>query len=604
MSKVNYHFRNYIGSKILSMGVSYNVTVGILCVIDYISKFNPKYINAEQYLNGSFANDRIEVGLFGWNYLPENEDIFNSFKHLNNREAIDYQLAIFFDDEAQRGALLPEGNLFNFLHGNDNSRISIYDATREFLQDYIGDANRDHLEDCYQNIVEVIDLLDLKETDANDGNIVKGIDYDTESNFTRGISTFGVVLDDRFKLGAGEGSNESVVSNDIIIMHTSHIETDHSSSSANILALNMKNTWQDYYVHDVVGFENVYRIYPDGKVAWGAGPKANAIAPFQVDLAKYADHDLAILAYHNFIRIIRDLAHKYHISLTLDSNVPYGVKSHLWVEKHFGGSSGTWQDPYEYLEDTLNISKKQLQKDLKRTTDWKDDVPNKKPAINPEGDDKKNPSKTNKSGRHGRPSIDECYALVNKNKPKYSYKGGPAGASDSEIGIGANGKLDISAVVKYFDYLANTKHVIYSLAYSSGPSGLFGTEQYGDCSSFVSQCVAKMLHLSHPTRWSTVTMFSALPKLGFKAIILNSLSHNVPNGLQAGDVIIFGREDSTHSTGGAMGHTVFMINSLTEVECCYNTPAMLKRSFAECFNGALSIWIPDSWAFSVFRYGG
>lgn len=607
MSKVNYHFRNYIGSKILSMGVCYNVTVGVLCVIDYISKFNPKYINAQQYLNGTFETDRIEVGLFGWNELPENQDVFNSFDSLNNREAIDYQLALFFADEAQRGALLPEGSLFNFLHGNDNSRISIYNATREFLQNYIGDGNRDHLEDCYQNIVEVTDLLDLKKTDINDGNVVKGIDYNDdsdESNLTRDIETFGVVLNDRYKLDEDEGSKEGVVSNDMIIMHSSHIETEHSSVSASILALNMKNNWRNYYTHAIAGYDDVYEIYDPGKVAWGAGPRANAHAVYQIDLAIYDDHDLALLAYHNFIRMIIEMAQKYHVSLTLDGNTPFGVKSHFWVAQNIGGISGSFQDPYEYLKNKLNISKEQIQKDLKKTTDWKDDKEHHKPANKPESDNNKNPSKTNKSGRNGRPSLDECYALINKNKPKYVYQGGNEGASNSEIGIGVNGKLDIDAVSKYFDYLANTKHVIYSLDYASGPSGLFGTEQYGDCSSFVSQCVAKMLHLSHPSRWSTVTMFSALPKLGFKAITLNSLSHNPPNGLRAGDVIIFGREDSTHSTGGSMGHTVFMLNSTIEVECCYNTPAMVKRDFVGCFNDALSIWIPGSWAYSVFRYGG
>jgi hypothetical protein len=91
---------------------------------------------------------------------------------------------------------------------------------------------------------------------------------------------------------------------------------------------------------------------------------ANERSPFQIELARYADHAKAISAYKNWVAAAVEHAKKYGIPLALRRTQVNGIKSHKWVSDNLWGDH---QDPYGYLS-SIGISKAQLAADLKKGT--------------------------------------------------------------------------------------------------------------------------------------------------------------------------------------------------------------------------------------------
>ncbi|MFD1411527.1 N-acetylmuramoyl-L-alanine amidase [Lapidilactobacillus gannanensis] len=167
-----------------------------------------------------------------------------------------------------------------------------------------------------------------------------------------------VVYDKTYALGANEGSSARA-SNQYIILHDTGNANNVGANSAINEASYMKRNWQSAYTHAIAGWDRVYIIGEPGYVAYGAGSPANERSPFQIELARYSDRNLALKAYANWINAAREYAAKYGIPLTLDG-AGNGVKTHKWVSDNLWGDH---QDPYAYLQ-SIGISKAQLASDI------------------------------------------------------------------------------------------------------------------------------------------------------------------------------------------------------------------------------------------------
>lgn len=163
-----------------------------------------------------------------------------------------------------------------------------------------------------------------------------------------------VKYDYTYALAANQGSSSKATAQYIVVHETGNANNTGPNSAKNE-AIYMKNHWQSAYTHAIAGWDKVYIIGEPGYVAYGAGSTANARSPFQIELARYSDHNLAIKAYHNYVNAIREYAKKYSIPLTLDG-AGNGIKSHKWVSDNLWGNH---QDPYAYLQ-SIGISKSKL----------------------------------------------------------------------------------------------------------------------------------------------------------------------------------------------------------------------------------------------------
>ena len=168
-----------------------------------------------------------------------------------------------------------------------------------------------------------------------------------------------VVYDKTYALAANQGSSAKAT-NQYIILHETGNANNVGTNSAVNEAIYMKRNWQSAYAHAIAGWDRVYIIGEPGYVAYGAGSQANERSPFQIELARYSDHNLALKAYANWINAAREYAAKYGIPLTLDG-AGNGVKTHKWVSDNLWGDH---QDPYAYLQ-SIGISKVQLAADIK-----------------------------------------------------------------------------------------------------------------------------------------------------------------------------------------------------------------------------------------------
>ena len=168
-----------------------------------------------------------------------------------------------------------------------------------------------------------------------------------------------VKYDYTYALAANQGSSSKATAQYIIAHETGNANNTGSNSAKNE-AIYMKGHWQSAYTHAIAGHDRVYIVGEPGYVAYGAGTVANGRSPFQIELARYSDHALAIKAYRNYVNAIREYAKKYGIPLTLDG-VGNGIKSHKWVSDNIWGDH---QDPYAYLS-SIGISKAQFASDLK-----------------------------------------------------------------------------------------------------------------------------------------------------------------------------------------------------------------------------------------------
>ena len=171
-----------------------------------------------------------------------------------------------------------------------------------------------------------------------------------------------VKYDYSYQLGAAQGSS-SRATNQYIILHDTGNANNTGNNSAKNEASYMRSHWQDAYTHAIAGWDRVYIIGEPGYVAYGAGSPANERSPFQIELARYADHSKAIAAYKNWIEAAVGYTKKFGIPLTLDG-AGNGIKSHKWVSDNLWGDH---QDPYAYLA-SIGISKAQLAADLKNGT--------------------------------------------------------------------------------------------------------------------------------------------------------------------------------------------------------------------------------------------
>jgi len=168
-----------------------------------------------------------------------------------------------------------------------------------------------------------------------------------------------VKYDYTYSLAANQGDSRKATANYIIAHETGNANNTGSNSAKNE-AIYMKGHWQSAYTHAIAGWDRVYIVGEPGYIAYGAGTVANGRSPFQIELARYSDHNLAIKAYHNYVNAIREYCNKYGISTALDG-AGNGVKSHKWVSDNIWGDH---QDPYAYLS-SIGIRKAQFASDLK-----------------------------------------------------------------------------------------------------------------------------------------------------------------------------------------------------------------------------------------------
>lgn len=140
-----------------------------------------------------------------------------------------------------------------------------------------------------------------------------------------------------------------------------HATADNGATAANIAAYEHR-TWRSAFVHYAVDDKGAYQIGKPGYKAYGAG-NVNKYAPVQIELCQFTDKARAKKAYSNFVALIKQMAAKYSIPLTLDdSNRTAGIKSHDWCRKTYGGTTHT--DPWAYLT-SIGISKAQFAADIK-----------------------------------------------------------------------------------------------------------------------------------------------------------------------------------------------------------------------------------------------
>lgn len=143
-----------------------------------------------------------------------------------------------------------------------------------------------------------------------------------------------------------------------------HATADNNATAKNIAAYEHR-TWHSAFVHFAVDDKGAYQIGKPGYKAYGAG-NVNRYAPVQIELCQFTDKMRARKAYSNFVALVKQMAAKHGIPLTLDdSNRTAGIKSHDWCRKTYGGTTHT--DPWAYLT-SIGISKAQLAKDLKAKT--------------------------------------------------------------------------------------------------------------------------------------------------------------------------------------------------------------------------------------------
>lgn len=169
-------------------------------------------------------------------------------------------------------------------------------------------------------------------------------------------------IDDRFKLGDGQGSNNRATGK-MIVAHS----TGNQDAGGYNEASYMHNNYNNAYVHAICDIGIVYMVGEVGYQAWGAMQTANTLSPLQVELCEYSDNKKQLLAYNTYCEFIRDYAKKLGIPLTVDDDTRIGVKTHNWVSKHFEGDH---IDPTNVLK-RLGKSLANFQSDLRGVTSEK-----------------------------------------------------------------------------------------------------------------------------------------------------------------------------------------------------------------------------------------
>jgi len=155
-------------------------------------------------------------------------------------------------------------------------------------------------------------------------------------------------------------ANTSKTVGNLLIVHS----TDDVDATARNGAIYENRVWQSAqtFVHFFVDDTSIYQVGTPGYKAWGAG-NVNKYAPVQIELCEFSDRARSIKAYKNFIALVKQMAARFGIPLTLDdANKTAGIKSHAWCSKNYGGSDHL--DPYPWLN-SIGISKAQFEADIK-----------------------------------------------------------------------------------------------------------------------------------------------------------------------------------------------------------------------------------------------
>lgn len=162
-----------------------------------------------------------------------------------------------------------------------------------------------------------------------------------------------------YAFSASQGSSSKTNPDLYIILHEVGVNNSPAANNASYF----KHNWatSETYSTFVVGHDGDYLVSTPGYVSWAA-LSANPYAPVQIEFERTSSEAEFKAGYKNYITLARYYAKKYGIPLTLDkggAGTP-GIKSHLWVTKHYGG---THTDPYGYLA-KWGITKSRLAYDL------------------------------------------------------------------------------------------------------------------------------------------------------------------------------------------------------------------------------------------------
>lgn len=199
---------------------------------------------------------------------------------------------------------------------------------------------------------------DLKKTDEGKDtqqNINNEAEVDQASQVEMKVK-----YDYTYALGQGQGDSR-VARRQIIVAHDTGNARNTGPDSAKNEAIYMRDHFNEQYTHGIAGHDRVYIIGKPGYVAWGCYESGNIRSPYQLELARYADHNLAIKAYNVWITSMREQAKNYKIPLTLDDSTEYGVKTHRWVTNKWHETDHT--DPWDYLHD-IGVSPAKFKQDI------------------------------------------------------------------------------------------------------------------------------------------------------------------------------------------------------------------------------------------------
>lgn len=162
----------------------------------------------------------------------------------------------------------------------------------------------------------------------------------------------------QYALASAEGDARATTGKMIVLHSTANL----NASAANNAAFE-KRTWNSNsaYVHYIVGDGIVYEVGTPGYRAWGAGQTVNALAPVQVEMEESSDTAKQKRIYATYIALVRDMASKYGVPLTLDASDNTGIKTHDWCSKAYHETDHT--DPWAALA-RVGIDRAQLASDL------------------------------------------------------------------------------------------------------------------------------------------------------------------------------------------------------------------------------------------------
>lgn len=162
----------------------------------------------------------------------------------------------------------------------------------------------------------------------------------------------------QYALASAEGDARRTTGKMIVLHSTANL----NAPAANNAAFE-KRTWNSNsaYVHYIVGDGIVYEVGTPGYRAWGAGQTANALAPVQVEMEESSDVAKQKRIYATYIALVRDMASKYGVPLTLDAAGNTGIKTHDWCSKTYHETDHT--DPWAALA-RIGVDRAQLASDL------------------------------------------------------------------------------------------------------------------------------------------------------------------------------------------------------------------------------------------------